>query len=250
MNELVRMEDVSFAYANSRSPVLQGINVHVNYAEFVGIVGPSGCGKSTLLRLMSGLLKPTRGRVLFRGEPLDGPNPRISMMFQSPTLLPWLTVIDNVTLPLRARKDLTEEEKEELGMRFLDLTGLSGYERAYPRELSGGMQQRVALARALVSLPDLLLLDEPFSNLDPLTALALIREIEHMWYDSSLPPASVVLVSHNVDEIVQLSDRILVLKGRPATVVAEVKVELERPRVRRSPEFLNIVDEVIVLLGN
>ncbi|MCS7117215.1 MAG: ABC transporter ATP-binding protein [Thaumarchaeota archaeon] len=250
MTELVRMEDVTFAYTNSRTPVLQAINVHVDYAEFVGIVGPSGCGKSTLLRLMSGLLKPTSGRVLFRGEPLNGPNQRISMMFQSPTLLPWLTVIDNVVLPLRARRDITDEQRSELAMRFLDLTGLSGYERAYPRELSGGMQQRVALARALISLPDLLLLDEPFSNLDPLTALALIREIEHMWYDSSLPPASVVLVSHNVDEIVQLSDRIIVLKGRPATVTAEIKVELERPRVRRSPEFLSIVDDVIVLMGN
>ncbi|MCS7094621.1 MAG: ABC transporter ATP-binding protein [Thaumarchaeota archaeon] len=250
MTELVRMENVSFAYANSRVPVLREINVYVNYAEFVGIVGPSGCGKSTLLRLMTGLLKPTSGRVLFRGEPLNGPNQRISMMFQSPTLLPWLTVIDNVMLPLRARRDLTEEQKSELATRFLDLTGLSGYERAYPRELSGGMQQRVALARALVSLPDLLLLDEPFSNLDPLTALALIREIEHMWYDSSLPPASVVLVSHNVDEVVQLSDKVIVLKGRPATVAAEIKVELERPRVRRSPEFLNVVDEIIVLMGN
>jgi NitT/TauT family transport system ATP-binding protein len=144
---------------------------------------------------------------------------------------------------------MTEEEKEELAMRFLDLVGLSGYAYAYPRELSGGMQQRVALARALVVLPDLLLLDEPVSNLDPLTALALMRELEEMWFDSSLPPASVVMVSHSIDEVVQLSDRVLVLKGRPATVVAELKVELERPRNRKDEAFLRLVDEVMMLLS-
>ena len=171
------------------------------------------------------------------------------MMFQSPNLLPWLTILENVKLPLVSRKDMAEEEKEELAMRFLDLVGLSGYASAYPRELSGGMQQRVALARALVVLPDLLLLDEPMSNLDPLTALALMRELEEMWFDSSLPPASVVMVSHNIDEVIQLSDRVLVLKGRPATIVAELKVELERPRNRKDETFLRLVDEVMMLLS-
>jgi NitT/TauT family transport system ATP-binding protein len=198
---------------------------------------------------MCGLLKPTKGKVYFRGEELKSPNQKISMMFQSPNLLPWLTILENVKLPLVSRKDMTEEEKEELAMRFLDLVGLSGYAYAYPRELSGGMQQRVALARALVVLPDLLLLDEPMSNLDPLTALALMRELEEMWFDSSLPPASVVMVSHNIDEVVQLSDRVLVLKGRPATVVAELKVELERPRNRKDEAFLRLVDEVMMLLS-
>jgi NitT/TauT family transport system ATP-binding protein len=247
--ELLRMVDVEFSYPGSKTKVLSDINLHVNYAEFVGIVGSSGTGKSTLLRLMCGLLKPTRGKVYFRGEELKSPNQKISMMFQSPNLLPWLTILENVKLPLVSRKDMTEEEKEELAMRFLDLVGLSGYAYAYPRELSGGMQQRVALARALVVLPDLLLLDEPMSNLDPLTALALMRELEEMWFDSSLPPASVVMVSHNIDEVVQLSDRVLVLKGRPATVVAELKVELERPRNRKDEAFLRLVDEVMMLLS-
>jgi NitT/TauT family transport system ATP-binding protein len=247
--ELLRMVDVEFSYPGSRTKVLSDINLHVDYAEFVGIVGSSGTGKSTLLRLMCGLLKPTRGKVYFRGEELKSPNQKISMMFQSPNLLPWLTILENVKLPLVSRKDMTEEEKEELAMRFLDLVGLSGYASAYPRELSGGMQQRVALARALVVLPDLLLLDEPVSNLDPLTALALMRELEEMWFDSSLPPASVVMVSHNIDEVVQLSDRVLVLKGRPATVVAELKVELERPRNRKDEAFLRLVDEVMMLLS-
>lgn len=161
----------------------------------------------------------------------------------------WMPVLENVKLPLISRKDMSEEEKEELAMRFLDLVGLSGYASAYPRELSGGMQQRVALARALVVLPDLLLLDEPMSNLDPLTALALMRELEEMWFDSSLPPASVVMVSHNIDEVIQLSDRVLVLKGRPATIVAELKVELERPRNRKDEAFLRMVDEVMMLLS-
>jgi NitT/TauT family transport system ATP-binding protein len=247
--ELLRMVDVEFSYPGSKTKVLSDINLHVDYAEFVGIVGSSGTGKSTLLRLMCGLLKPTKGKVYFRGEELKSPNQKISMMFQSPNLLPWLTILENVKLPLVSRKDMTEEEKEELAMRFLDLVGLSGYAYAYPRELSGGMQQRVALARALVVLPDLLLLDEPVSNLDPLTALALMRELEEMWFDSSLPPASVVMVSHNIDEVVQLSDRVLVLKGRPATVVAELKVELERPRNRKDEAFLRLVDEVMVLLS-
>ncbi|MFZ8858097.1 MAG: ABC transporter ATP-binding protein [Candidatus Caldarchaeales archaeon] len=247
--ELLRMVDVEFSYPGSKTKVLSDINLHVDYAEFVGIVGSSGTGKSTLLRLMCGLLKPTRGKVYFRGEELKSPNQKISMMFQSPNLLPWLTILENVKLPLVSRKDMTEEEKEELAMRFLDLVGLSGYAYAYPRELSGGMQQRVALARALVVLPDLLLLDEPVSNLDPLTALALMRELEEMWFDSSLPPASVVMVSHNIDEVVQLSDRVLVLKGRPATVVAELKVELERPRNRKDEAFLRLVDEVMMLLS-
>jgi ABC-type nitrate/sulfonate/bicarbonate transport system, ATPase component len=247
--ELLRMVDVEFSYPGSKTKVLSDINLHVDYAEFVGIVGPSGTGKSTLLRLMCGLLKPTTGKVYFRGEELKSPNQKISMMFQSPNLLPWLTILENVKLPLLSRKDMTEEEKEELAMRFLDLVGLSGYAYAYPRELSGGMQQRVALARALVVLPDLLLLDEPMSNLDPLTALALMRELEEMWFDSSLPPASVVMVSHNIDEVVQLSDRVLVLKGRPATVVAELKVELERPRNRKDEAFLRLVDEVMMLLS-
>jgi NitT/TauT family transport system ATP-binding protein len=247
--ELLRMVDVEFSYPGSKTKVLSDINLHVDYAEFVGIVGSSGTGKSTLLRLMCGLLKPTKGKVYFRGEELKSPNQKISMMFQSPNLLPWLTILENVKLALVSRKDMTEEEKEELAMRFLDLVGLSGYAYAYPRELSGGMQQRVALARALVVLPDLLLLDEPVSNLDPLTALALMRELEEMWFDSSLPPASVVMVSHNIDEVVQLSDRVLVLKGRPATVVAELKVELERPRNRKDEAFLRLVDEVMMLLS-
>jgi NitT/TauT family transport system ATP-binding protein len=247
--ELLRMVDVEFSYPGSKTKVLSDINLHVDYAEFVGVVGSSGTGKSTLLRLMCGLLKPTKGKVYFRGEELKSPNQKISMMFQSPNLLPWLTILENVKLPLVSRKDMTEEEKEELATRFLDLVGLSGYAYAYPRELSGGMQQRVALARALVVLPDLLLLDEPMSNLDPLTALALMRELEEMWFDSSLPPASVVMVSHNIDEVVQLSDRVLVLKGRPATVVAELKVELERPRNRKDEAFLRLVDEVMMLLS-
>ncbi len=247
--EILRMVDVEFSYPGSKTKILSDIDLHVNYAEFVGIVGTSGTGKSTLLRLMCGLLRPTGGKVYFRGEELKGPNQKISMMFQSPNLLPWLTILENVELPLISRKDMSEEEKEELAMRFLDLVGLSGYASAYPRELSGGMQQRVALARALVVLPDLLLLDEPLSNLDPLTALALMRELEEMWFDSSLPPASVVMVSHNIDEVIQLSDRVLVLRGRPATVVAELRVELERPRNRKDEAFLRLVDEVMMLLS-
>jgi len=229
--------------------VLNGITLHVNYAEFLGIVGPSGCGKSTLLRIMAGLLKPTRGKVIFRGEELRGPNPRISMVYQTPALLPWMTVWDNVYLGVMARRDMPEEEKKERTALLLELVGLVGFESAYPSELSVGMKQRVAIARALVGNPDVLLMDEPFSNLDPLTAINLSKEIEYMWLDSSLPPASVVLVSHNIEEIVQLADRVIVLKDRPAKIAATIHIKLERPRNKKSEEFYRYVDEIFTIMS-
>ncbi|MEM1518150.1 MAG: ABC transporter ATP-binding protein [Nitrososphaerota archaeon] len=249
---ILRLIDVKFEHklrGGRTLPIFNGINVSVHYAEFLGIVGPSGCGKSTLLRIMAGLIRPTHGRVIFREEELTSPTPRISMMYQSPTLIPWLSVWDNVYLAVSSRKDMTEEEKREKTSLFINLVGLEGFESAYPSELSGGMKQRVALARALVTSPDVLLLDEPFSNLDPLTAINLSREVEYMWLDSSLPPASVVMVSHSIDEVVQLSDRVLVLKGRPAEIIAEINIELERPRNKKSEEFYRYVDEIFTLVS-
>jgi NitT/TauT family transport system ATP-binding protein len=252
MEPILNLIGVKFEHklrAGRTLPIFNNINLSVHYAEFLGIVGPSGCGKTTLLRIMAGLAKPSSGKVIFRGEELKGPTPRISMMYQNPTLIPWLSVWENVYLAVSSRRDMTDLEKREKTALFIDLVGLRGFESAYPAELSGGMKQRVALARALVTSPDVLLLDEPFSNLDPLTAINLSREVEYMWLDSSLPPASVVMVSHNIEDVVQLSDRVLVLKGRPAEIIAEIKIELERPRNRKSEEFYHYVDEIFTLVS-
>jgi len=250
--DILRVIDVYFEHrlrGGRTIPLFNGIGLSVRYAEFLGIVGPSGCGKSTLLRIMAGLLRPTKGTVVFRGEELRGPTPRISMVYQTPVLLPWLTVWDNVYIGVMARRDMSEEEKKERTALLIELVGLTGFESAYPAELSGGMKQRVAIARALVASPDVLLMDEPFSNLDPLTAINLSKEIEYMWLDSSLPPSSVVMVSHNIEEVVQLADRVIVLKGRPASIVSVVEVDLERPRNRKSEEFYRYVDELFTLVS-
>jgi len=249
---LLELRGVSHGYifrAGSTIKVVENLNISVGYDEFLGIVGPSGCGKSTILRIMAGLIKPLSGTVIFRGLTLNGTTPRISLMHQNPALLPWLTVSENIRLALISRRDLSEEEKELKVQQLLELVELAGYDSVYPYELSGGMRQRVALARALVTEPDVLLLDEPFSNLDPLTSLSLAREIEYMWLDATLPPISVVMVSHNIEEVVMLCDRVIILGGRPAKILAEVKVELERPRNKKSPEFYRIVDEVFSLIS-
>ncbi|MCS7146368.1 MAG: ABC transporter ATP-binding protein [Nitrososphaerota archaeon] len=249
---LLELRDVSHGYslrAGATLRVIENLSLEVRFNEFLGIVGPSGCGKSTILRIMAGLIKPLSGVVTFRGSILNGTTPRISLMHQIPPLLPWLTVRENIALALIARDDLTEEEKRLKVTQFLELVELTGYDSAYPYELSGGMKQRVALARALVTDPDLLLLDEPFSNLDPLTSLSLSREIEYMWLESTLPPISVVMVSHNIEEVVMLADRIIVLGSRPARILAEVPIEMQRPRNKKSEEFYRLVDEVFSLIS-
>ena len=249
---LLELRNITFSYKLRKGGKLQVFNdlsLKVRYAEFLGIAGPSGCGKSTLIRIMAGLLKPESGVVLFRGKPLERPTPRIAVMFQNPALFPWYTVLENVMLALIHEKELSREEKIERAKVFLDMVGLIGFESAYPAELSGGMKSRVALARALVSQPDLLLMDEPFSNLDPLTAISLRREIETLWQNQSLPPSSVVIVSHDIEELVELCDRVIVLTQRPVKVAGEVRIDLERPRSRRSEEFYRYVDEIYTLLS-
>ncbi|MCS7129159.1 MAG: ABC transporter ATP-binding protein, partial [Candidatus Caldarchaeum sp.] len=166
-----------------------------------------------------------------------------------PALFPWLTVLENVVLALKRFKELSREEVVERARSYLDMVGLSGFESVYPGELSGGMKQRVVLARALVTNPDVLLMDEPFSNVDPLTAVSLRREIDMLRAHETLPPSSVLLVSHNVEEIVELSDRVIVLSGRPAEIKGEVKISMEKPRDRRSPLFYEYVDAIFTLMS-
>ncbi|MCC6023410.1 MAG: ABC transporter ATP-binding protein [Thaumarchaeota archaeon] len=249
---ILELRDIVFGYKLRKGEnirIFDGLSLDVKYAEFVGIAGPSGCGKSTLIRIMAGLIKPEKGEVLFRGKPLKKPTSRIGIMFQSPALFPWYTVLENIMLALIHEKDLSEKDKIERARVFLDMVGLTAFESAYPAELSGGMKARVALARALVSQPDLLLMDEPFSNLDQLTAISLRREVESLWLNQSMPPSSVVMVSHDIEELVELSDRIIVLTKRPAKIAGIVEVDLDRPRQRRSPEFYKYVDEVYTLLS-
>jgi NitT/TauT family transport system ATP-binding protein len=246
---LIRVEhvDKSFVSRHSSIAIMQDISFDVKDADFLAIVGPSGCGKSTLLRLMQGLDRPTAGRILFRDRPVTDVVPQMAMVFQNFALYPWLTVAQNVAFGLEA----LHWPKDRIGAqveRYISVTGLDGFQEAYPRELSGGMRQRVGLARALAVEPAVLLMDEPFSALDPLTAESLREEILQLWQDPQLPPEGVVLVSHNIEEAIQLADRIIVMSRRPSHVLAEVTVDLPRPRDRKSPAFYELTDRVFSLI--
>jgi len=252
LEHILEARGISYGYhlrKGTNLQVLENLSLAVRYAEFLGVVGPSGCGKTTLLKILAGLTKPSRGSVVYKGEELKQPTTAISLVFQSFSLFPWFTVLENVMLALSKIPGLNRQEKIERSRAFLDMVGLSGFESAYPGELSGGMKQRVTLARALVTHPDVLLMDEPFSNVDPLTAISLRREIEMMWLSESLPPSAVVLVSHDIEEVVELADRVVVLSSRPSHIVAEVNIALARPRVRRSNEFYDYVDRVFTLIS-
>ncbi|MFH1199991.1 MAG: ABC transporter ATP-binding protein [Candidatus Micrarchaeota archaeon] len=230
-----------------RFTVLDNISFSVEKSEFVAIVGPSGCGKSSLLRIIAGIDKPTAGVVTFEDKPLEISNPKVSMVFQNFALLPWLTVAQNIELGLQAQK-MPEAKRKEIVGRFINIVGLEGSETAYPRELSGGMKQRVGIARALAVEPALLCMDEPFSNLDDLTSRSLRKELLLLWQDETLPPDTVILVTHNIEEAVYLADRILVLSQAPARVIAQLKITMPRPREQKSEEFVNDVDKVYSLM--
>src|SRR5512137_244477 len=227
--------------------VLRDITFELRERDFVCIVGPSGCGKSTLLREIVGLDQPTDGEIRFEGEPVRAENPRISMVFQSFALFPWLTVTQNVELGLEAHK-VAEQDRRTKAKQYIDAVGLSGFENAYPRELSGGMKQRVGIARALVMDPTLLCMDEPFSALDALTAQNLRDEILQLWTNPDLPPAAVLMVTHSIDEAVYLADRIVAMSPRPGRIVKIEQVDLPRPRNRKEPEFYGWVDEIYSLI--
>jgi NitT/TauT family transport system ATP-binding protein len=223
--------------------VLDDVNLTLQSGEIVGLLGRSGSGKSTLLRIVSGLLKPTAGEVMWRGVPLTGPAPGVAMVFQSFALFPWLTVQENVELGLEAQ-GVKKAEREERTEAAIDLIGLGGYDTAYPKELSGGMRQRVGLARALVVHPDLLLMDEPFSALDVLTAETLRTDLIDLWMDRKLPVKSILIVTHNIEEAVLMCDRILVFSSNPGRVAQELKVPFAHPRNRFDPAFRQMVDDI------
>ncbi len=227
---------------------LQDVNLGVREGEFVCLLGPSGCGKSTLLRIITGLQRPTEGVVLYRGQPLRGVNPHATIVFQTFALFPWLTVLENVEVALKAR-GVPPKLRTARAMDLLDRVGLDGFEIAYPRELSGGMRQKVGFARAMAVEPELLCLDEPFSALDVLSAEALRGELMELWTEGKIPTRAILMVTHNIEEAVFMADRIVVMEKDPGRVVAEMTVDLPHPRQRRSPEFLQRVDEVYGLLA-
>ena len=228
-------------------PVLEDITLDVAEGEFVALLGRSGSGKSTLLRCIAGLIAPSDGEVLFRGQPLIGANRETTMVFQTFALLPWLTVQQNVELGLEAR-GVPPEQRSERALRAIDIVGLDGYESAYPKELSGGMRQRVGFARALVVEPAALLMDEPFSALDVLTSENLRGELLELWEGQKFPTKTIVMVTHNIEEAVLLADRILVLGTNPGRIRSDMINPLPRPRRRRTPDFETLVDDIYRLM--
>lgn len=227
---------------------VQDVNLKLDEGEFVALLGPSGCGKSTLLRILTGLQKPSEGLVLYRGQPLEGVNPYATIVFQTFALFPWLTVIENVELALKARS-IPPAVRTPRALDLIDRVGLDGFENAYPRELSGGMRQKVGFARAMAVEPELLCLDEPFSALDVLSAESLRGELMELWLSGSLPTKAVLMVSHNIEEAVLMADRVVVMDKDPGRVISELRVDLPHPRQRHSDEFRSVVDNVYAILA-
>jgi NitT/TauT family transport system ATP-binding protein len=225
--------------------VLEGMNLDLQEGQIVGLLGRSGSGKSTLLRLIAGLSEPTAGQVSYLGHPIIGPAPGIAMVFQSFALFPWLTVFENVALGLEAQR-MPRAEIRKRSLAAIDLIGLDGFESAYPRELSGGMRQRVGFARALVVQPNILLMDEPFSALDVLTAETLRTDFLDLWSEGRMPIKGVILVTHNIEEAVLMCDRILVFGSNPGRILSEIKVSLPQPRNRLDPSFRELVEKIYV----
>lgn len=227
--------------------VLEDVNFDLRPGEIVGLVGRAGSGKSTMLRIASGLLAPSEGRIFWKGAPLTAPTPEIGLVFQNFALFPWLTAKQNVSLGLEAKR-LPRAEREQLSDDIIDLLGLGGYDNAYPKELSGAMQQRVGLARALVMKPDLLLMDEPFSELDVLTAENLRTDLIELWSEKRLPIRSMMIATHNVEEAVLMCDRILLFSSNPGRISHELQVPFDHPRNRDDETFRLFVDHIYTLM--
>jgi len=244
---LVEVKGLKHVYGNgSGGPglvVLEDVNLTMRPNEIVGLLGRSGSGKSTLLRSIAGLITPTAGSVTVSDMPGDSTAHGVSMVFQSFALFPWLTVLKNVELGLEAQ-GVPADVRRKRTLAAIDLIGLDGFENAYPKELSGGMRQRVGLARALVVQPSILLMDEPFSALDVLTAETLRTDLLDLWSEGRMPIRSILLVTHNIEEAVLMCDRILVFSSNPGRVIAEIKVDLPQPRKRLDPAFRALVDDI------
>ena len=247
---LIDIRGLDKVYETQEQPVvaLKNVDLQIHAGEFVSFVGPSGCGKSTLLNIVGGLLDRTAGQLTFNGQDQSSPRREIGMMFQTPVLFAWRTVLDNILLPIEVFH-LNKNDYRRRAEELVDLVGLKGFERAYPRQLSGGMQQRVSLSRVLIYDPEVLLLDEPFGALDEFTRETMNLELLRIWSGSG---KTVLFVTHNINEAVFLSDRVVVMTPRPGQIARVIEVDLPRPRARehmRLPAFADYVFEVRELLG-
>ncbi|WP_397449173.1 AAA-associated domain-containing protein [Pseudomonas sp. NA-150] len=250
-SEIYSLSKVSRGFGKGKDElqVLSDVDLTLREGEVVGLLGRSGSGKSTLLRIIAGLIQPSSGEVRYNGSLLTGPAEGVAMVFQTFALFPWLTVLENVEAGLQALQ-VPAKESRKRALAAIDLIGLDGFENAYPRELSGGMRQRVGFARGLVVNPTLLLMDEPFSALDVLTAETLRTDLLDLWSGGQLPIKSILIVTHNIEEAVLMCDRILVLSSNPGRVVAEIKVPFAHPRNRLDPVFRLMVDDIYALMTN
>jgi NitT/TauT family transport system ATP-binding protein len=250
MHAIIEARKVEKSYGSEGAGMIQVIapmDLAIYPGEILAVLGPSGSGKSTLLRMLTGLARPSGGEVIHHGHEVGGPCENVSIVFQSFALFPWLTVLDNVAAPLKAR-GVPVAERTERSTKILDTVGLDGFENAYPKELSGGMKQRVGFARALVVEPEVLFMDEPFSALDVLTAENLRGELLELWQSHKMPTRAVFVVTHNIEEAVLLADRIIVLGKNPATIRTDFRVLLDRPRDRKDARFTNLVDYIYRVL--
>ena len=243
--DLLVLNDVSKSYGAGPQMycAVAGVTLVIREGEFVSLLGPSGCGKSTLLRIITGLNRASTGTVLYRGEPVVEVNPHATIVFQTFALYPWLTVEENVEVALKAR-GVAAGERRQRARHLIDIVGLDGFESAYPRELSGGMRQKVGFARAMAVEPELLCLDEPFSALDVLSAEALRGELLELWLTKAIPTKAILMVTHNIEEAVLMSDRVVVMAKNPGRVLAEIPVPLRHPRKRQDTAFQAIVDKI------
>ena len=248
---LLKVDKVSQVFSTgsgeTRAPVLSDVSMSLKTGEIVALLGRSGSGKSTLLRLIAGLTRPTEGTVTISGEPVNGPAEEVAMVFQSFALFPWLDVLDNVEIGPRAN-GVPLDETRKRALKAIDTIGLDGFESAYPKELSGGMRQRVGFARALVMQPKILLMDEPFSALDVLTAETLRTDLLDLWQEGRIPIKAILMVTHNIEEAVLMADRILVLASNPGRIASEIAVTLPHPRDRLDPNFRELVDRIYALM--
>ncbi len=229
--------------------IIENINCQLHVGEIIALLGPSGSGKSTLMRMIAGLIPPSSGKVLYYNRQLMGLNPGVAIVFQNFALYPWLTVLENVELGLKAKGE-AKDTRVQKALRMIDVIGLDGFENAYPKELSGGMRQRVGFARALAVEPELLCMDEPFSALDVLTAENLRFELLDLWLEKRIPTKSILIVTHGIEEAVTLADRVIVLGRNPGRIRADLAIKLPHYRDRKSPEFQALVDQVYKILTN